>query len=129
MKPLVPLVLALGLFGCQRDDAPAKPAAAPATTIARADDSYRGDVQRLCDSLTLSGADQAPIGERSLPLANWLAANLKTAESRQFLVQIQPLYGEPKAAALDAEAQRVGLTGCALAEEWRHPKHVDDVAP
>lgn len=82
---------------------------------------YAGDIEKLCNVVTLSGADQVPYGERALPIANWLAANLSTQESRQFLVHIQPLVGDDKANALEAEAKRVGLAACALAAEWRNP--------
>ena len=54
-----------------------------------------------------------------LLVANWLAANLETQESRDFLVKIQPFVGEEKATALENEAKRLGLAGCALAAEWR----------
>ncbi|HWO17697.1 MAG TPA: hypothetical protein VNO30_02940 [Kofleriaceae bacterium] len=97
--------------------APAPPSAAPAP----AGSAYAADIQKLCDVVARSGAESVPAGERVLPIANWLAANLTTPESRQFLVRIQPLAGEPKAEALEAEARRVGLSGCALAAEWRSP--------
>ena len=74
--------------------------------------------------MTRSGADRIDEEARALTIANWLGANLKTDESRKFLVQIQPLVGEPKATALETEARRVGLPGCALAAEWRTP-HTD----
>ncbi len=114
MKPFSTVLLLL-LCACQADEK----STTKAEVAARADTEYASDIRRLCDSVALSGADQMPKGERALPLANWLAANLKTPESRAFLVKIQPLVGEPKAAALDAEAKRLGLDGCALAAEWR----------
>jgi hypothetical protein len=83
--------------------------------------AYAGDIEKLCDVVRLSGADADPDVDRRLPIVNWLAANLTTHESRQFLARIQPLVGEQKADALDAEARRVGLSGCALAAEWRQP--------
>jgi hypothetical protein len=46
---------------------------------------------------------------------------LQTPESRQFLIKIQPLVGDAKADALEDEAKRVGLSGCALAAQWRTP--------
>ena len=36
-----------------------------------------------------------------------------------FGTRIQPLTGNDKADALEAEARRVGHDGCALAAEWR----------
>jgi hypothetical protein len=83
--------------------------------------AYAGDIQKLCDVVRLSGAETESPDDRRLPIATWLAANLTTAESRQFLARIQPLGGVDKADALDAEARRVGLAGCALAAEWRAP--------
>lgn len=82
-------------------------------------ETYRGDIERLCDVVARSGADQLPPGERTLAIANWLAGNLETREAHDYLVRIQPLAGEPKAAALETEARRVGLARCALAAEWR----------
>jgi len=92
------------------------PAAAPA-----ASKDYAGDIAKLCEVVQLSGAEAESPEDRRLPIANWLAANLVTAESRQFLAKIQPLVGDPKADALDAEARRVGLASCSLAAEWRAP--------
>jgi hypothetical protein len=116
----------LVLAACQSSEKPKESssgasgaAPAPSAPSGSNDNAYKTDIQMLCDAITLSGADKVPANERMLPVANWLAANLKTPESRQFLVKIQPLVGEPKAAALEAEAKRVGLSGCALAAEWR----------
>ena len=49
----------------------------------------------------------------------WLGPHITTDEGHKFLIAIQPLQGAAKGAALDAEAHRVGLGGCALAAEWR----------
>jgi hypothetical protein len=89
------------------------------STAAPVSQTYRDDIARLCDVVVQSGADKLPADERTLPIANWLAAHLETQEAHEYLVKIQPLTGAPKAAALDAEARRVGLAGCALAAEWR----------
>ena len=105
----------LVVAACQADEK----SNAKAEVVARSDTAYASDIRKLCDSIKLSGAEEYPKPERALPLANWLAANLETPESRQFLVKIQPLVGEPKAQALEAEAKRMGLDGCALASEWR----------
>jgi len=102
------------------EPAPTPTVAAPAPATELTND-YAGDIARLCDAVKLSGADGVPAGERALPIANWLAASLKTQDSRKFLVHIQPLVGNDKAKALDDEAKRVGLGGCALADEWRTP--------
>jgi hypothetical protein len=101
--------------------AAAAPAAAPAAPGPRPPAEYAGDIEKLCDVVRLSGAASDPSGDRRLPIANWLAANLTTTESRQFLARIQPLVGDQKADALEAEARRVGLSACSLAAEWRSP--------
>jgi hypothetical protein len=111
------LLLLLSL-GCQRGDTSSE--AAPRPVAAPAGD-YAQDVAALCDCVSRSGADKVEEDARALTIANWLSANLKTPESRKFLVEIQPLVGEAKANRLDAEAKRVGLPGCALAAEWRKP--------
>jgi hypothetical protein len=110
------LVVALG---CQRGDNENKPA--PVSSVRTAAPDYAQDIDSLCQSVTRSGADKIEANARTLTIANWLAANLKTPESRKFLVEIQPLVGEAKAQALEAEAKRVGLGTCALAAEWRTP--------
>jgi len=113
MKQIVRLLAGTALVaGCQRS---ADSAAAPVSQ------TYRDDIARLCDVVVRSGADQMPPGERALPIASWLGAHLETQEARDYVARIQPLTGEPKAAALDAEARRVGLAGCALSAEWRTP--------
>ena len=113
-------VVAVALAACQRGDAGSS-ANAPPPARAQVTDAYRADITRLCDCVHLSGADKLS-GDRSTAVALWLGSNLATTDAHQFLVQIQPLEGEPKAHALEAEARRVGLTGCALASEWRTPK-------
>jgi hypothetical protein len=101
--------------------APPSPTAAPAAAAPPPSKEYASDIEKLCDVVRLSGAEAESPDDRRLPIANWLAANLATAESRQFLAQIQPLVGAQKADALDAEARRVGLASCSLAAEWRSP--------
>lgn len=98
------------------------PAPAPVTEPGSAAGSatgYTGDIEKICDVVARSGTAEAASDERILLVANWLSANLETQEARDFLVHIQPLVGDDKARALDAEAKRVGLAGCALAAEWR----------
>ena len=102
--------LVAAALGCQRSAGSTGAPVAPA---------YRDDIARLCDVVVQSGADRLPPGERALPIATWLGAHLETQEAHDFLIKIQPLTGEPKAVALDAEARRAGLTSCALSAEWR----------
>lgn len=105
------LLACLGVFaGCQRG---------AGSTAPPVSEPYRTDIENLCDAVVRSGADQLPVGERALAIASWLAAHLQTQEAHDYLIRIQPLAGDPKAAALEAEALRVGLARCALADEWR----------
>jgi hypothetical protein len=110
MKQIARLLAGLGVIAaCQRGAGSAVP------------ETYRDDIARLCNVVALSGADQLPADARALAIAQWLPEHLATDQAHAYLVKIQPLAGEPKAAALDAEARRVGLGGCALATEWRAP--------
>lgn len=98
--------------------APEPKPVAPAAPAPDAAGGYTSDIEKICD--VVSRSETTGMGdERMVLIANWLAANLETQEARDFLVKIQPLVGAEKADALDAEAKRVGLTGCALAAEWR----------
>lgn len=101
---------ALGAIACQRGAGSTPPAVS---------EQYRSDIENLCDVVARSGADRLPAGERAPTIATWLGGNLRTQEAHDYLIRIQPLVGEPKAAALEAEAARVGLPRCALASEWR----------
>ena len=112
---LLPFIL-FALVGCQSDKS--KESAA----VARNDETYRTDVQKICDSMSLSGADKLEKLERVAPHSKWLGENLSTREAQMFLVNMKQQAGnEAKAKALEAEAKRVGLPGCALANEFRAP--------
>jgi len=135
MTRIARLVACLALAAsCQRSASDAAPAggaasaasaerAAPARAAAPVASAtpYRDDIADLCDAVVRSGADQLPPPDRALTIATWLGPHLRTAEAHDYLIKIQPLVGEAKAAALEAEAGRVGLPGCALAAEWRRP--------
>ena len=82
-------------------------------------DGYRKDVAALCNVMHESGADEQPADARQAIIAMWLGPHITTEEGHQYLIAIQPLHGEAKAAELEGEARRVGLDGCALASEWR----------
>jgi hypothetical protein len=110
MKQIARLLAGLGVVAaCQRGAGSA------------VSETYRDDIARLCNAVSLSGAEQLPPDARALAIAQWLPEHLSTDEAHAYLVKIQPLAGEPKAAALDAEARRVGLGSCPLATEWRTP--------
>lgn len=112
MKPIAHLFACLAIAACQRDAGSTAPAVS---------EQYRADIDALCNAVARSGADRVPPAERALLIANWLAGHLQTTEAHHYLVKIQPLVGEPKASALEAEARRVGLPACALAREWHAP--------
>lgn len=103
--------------GCQRDSDKSAPVAS--VVSAPPGSAYAKDIEALCDCVSRSGADKMDQDAKTLTIANWLAQTLTTPESKAFLVRIQPLGGTAKADALEAEAKRVGLSGCALAGEWR----------
>ena len=120
MKWIVWIVLAAG---CQHAKTEPLPTSGSDTVIqlpkAPLTAEYKQDITNLCEVLKLSGADQLPAGDRAPSIAMWLGPNIHTDAGHEFLIAIQPLTGEPKAAALDYEARRVGLEGCTLAAEWR----------
>ena len=105
-------------LGCQKGEGEA-PASGQSVRAAAPGSDYAKDIEALCDVIARSNAPDDD--SRMLLIANWLAANLTTPESRHFLIKIQPLVGDQKAAALDAEAKRVGVAKCALADVWRTP--------
>ena len=112
------------LVGCQHgEDDRGKPApvasiAPPAPIEVPTSSPYASDVQKICNSVHLSGADTDP-GGAQVVVANWLAGHIETPQAHDFLVEISPLVGAAKADRLEAEAQKVGLPGCALAVAWR----------
>jgi len=112
------IALAGALLGCQTKDT--GEAAGPVRTAAP-DSPYAKDIESICDAVTRSGADKVDPDAKTFTVATWLGTNITTDEGRKFLVRIQPLVGAEKATALETEAKRVGLSGCALADEWRQP--------
>jgi hypothetical protein len=114
------LAPALAPLSCQHGDgsSPAK-GAPPDKPRAQVSEGYRADLDNLCNAVQRSGADKVDDDQRIALIAMWLGPNIKTPEGHDFLVSIQPLAGEAKAKALDDEAHRVGLAGCALSAEWR----------
>jgi hypothetical protein len=117
MKSLA-LVLVVAASGCQGGEQSA--GAAPSTAAGSATTAeYAKDIERLCNVMTLSGADQQGPGDRMLTTANWLSENMKTPEAKRFMLQTNQTPADTRAAVLEAEATRVGLTGCPLAAMWR----------
>jgi hypothetical protein len=115
------IALSLALVGCQRGDASAPPpgTSGPPSTGGAVTQEYRADITNLCDSVKLSGADKIEDDSRMVTIAMWLGPHITTPQGHEFLVSIHALEGEAHALALDNEARRVGLAGCALSAEWR----------
>jgi hypothetical protein len=118
------LLVSCVLVGCQTSAAPSgndTPKPKPAPPPGPVDAAYARDITNLCNAVTRApGVDTATgKNDRQIVIAMWLGKVLETQASRDWLAEIQPLQGPEKADALDAEAKRVGLAGCALSAEWR----------
>jgi len=121
MKRFAWLVLAAACQSGSSSAPPPKPAAKSDLPRPFVTDGYRKDIDALCNVMKLSGADEQPPDARQAIIAMWLGPHITTEEGHQYLIAIQPLRGEAKAAELEGEARRVGLGGCPLADEWRTP--------
>jgi hypothetical protein len=102
------------LGGCQQGGD--KPTEAQAQVPASVGDAYRRDVERICNVLALSGADQRPAEEWLWTTSSWLGDNVVTDDGRAFMIAFK--QAPAPAQALRAEAGRVGLDGCPLADWW-----------
>ena len=80
---------------------------------------YRADIADLCNVMHLSGADERPEEERVFTTAQWLGNNLETQEGRDFLVTFTQAPDKDKPAVLLAEAKRVRVEHCPLADYWK----------
>lgn len=80
---------------------------------------YKAEIEELCDVINRTGTADIDPNDRAMKIATYLGSHVKSQEGRKFLSKIRPLKGNEKADALEAEGKRVGLTGCALAAEWR----------
>jgi hypothetical protein len=113
MPRLLAAVLATAaLAACESKGSPAaRPAEHP----------LRADLDRICQAMTLSGADQEQAANATYVMATWLDANIASEAGRAFLVEFAQL-GQDRAARvakLDGAARRVGLPACPLIEQWR----------
>lgn len=102
------LLVVAGALGCQSGS----------DTVSQA---YRTDVENICDAEARSGAlapEQDP-NRRAFVVATWLAGRIQSEQGRQFLGSLQKLKAGAKGDALRREAERVGLSGCPLAETWK----------
>jgi hypothetical protein len=79
---------------------------------------YGRDMEKVCNAMKESGAAEQPEETRMIMIARWLGKNLETNKMHAFLVKIQPLAPDEKAAAFEAEARSVGLADCPIAREW-----------
>jgi hypothetical protein len=80
---------------------------------------YRADISRLCNVMHLSGADEQAPEERVYTTANWLGNNLETQQGRDYLVTFTQASDPDKPKTLLAEAKRVGVSPCPLADHWQ----------
>ncbi len=81
-------------------------------------DPYAADIEQICDAEERSGAlDQDP-SVRSVQVAAWLADHLVTDQSRQLLGRLATLSPADKATALAAEAKKLGISPCPMAQVW-----------
>ena len=84
-------------------------------------DPLRDDLERICNAVTLSGADQDSSAQGTYIMAQWLDANITSAPGRAFLVDFARLGNDKAAriAKLEENAARVGLPDCPLVAYWR----------
>jgi len=121
MKRFAWLLVAAACQSGSTSGPPPKPSEKSGVPRPFVSDGYRKDIDALCNVMHESGADEQPPDARQAIIAMWLGPHITTEEGHQYLIAIQPLHGEAKAAELEGEARRVGLTGCPLASEWRTP--------
>ena len=113
------LLVAVFVAGCQQGAAPAQGAPPAAGAVPRGGaEAYDHDIERICNVMTLSGADKEP-GAAPLTTARWLAANIETGQARTFMIALNDGPPLVKAGVLDAEATKAKLPICPLAALWR----------
>lgn len=104
------VVAALGLAACQSG-----------TSRTSAGSPFRADLEKICNALSLSGADRDQTSQRTYIMAQWLNSNITSAEGHAFLIDFARL-GEDKAARvkkLEDTARQLGLPSCPLAAQWK----------
>ena len=79
------------------------------------------DLDRICNVMKYSGAEQDGPENYAFLTAQWLGQNLESGEGRDFLVEIAQLAAGKKGAALEAKALQVGVTECPTVALWRAP--------
>lgn len=110
-SPALGLAAVLALGGCQSGT----------TRTGGGGDPLRPDLEKICNAMTLSGADQQPPSQRSYVMAQWLNASITSTPGHDFLIEFAQL-GEDRAARvkkLEEASARVGLARCPLVDEWR----------
>ena len=111
-RALGALVL-VGLLACQSRES-AAPVDWKATPFGR-------DMDRICNALEQSGASKEPKGAHQLMVAQWISANLESAEGRKFLGGVARLDGAAKGKALEEQAAKLGVAPCPIADAWKTP--------
>lgn len=79
------------------------------------------DLDRICNVMKYSGAEQEGPENHAFVTAQWLGQNLESGEGRDFLVEIAQLGAGKKGSALEAKALQVGVTECPTVALWRAP--------
>jgi hypothetical protein len=112
------LLLCCGIWlvaGCRDAQAPAgDPAAGPAG----ADAPYRGEVADICFAEERSGALEQPGEQRMIIVAQWLGTRIHTQQGRDLLAAVARASPAEKVTLLQAEAARLDLASCPLAQSW-----------
>ncbi len=104
-------VLLLVLVGaCGNDGAPA---GGPA--------GLRGDLDKICNAVVMSGAAEMEPSDRMYTMAQWLSANVTSPAGVKFLQDFARLGDDRVArlALLQNTATQVGLKTCPLTDDWR----------
>ncbi|ACY17124.1 mucin-associated surface protein (MASP) [Haliangium ochraceum DSM 14365] len=126
------MILAAALLsaGCRGADSP--PAAADgegesevaarapgAPTEAAEATGYAAEMADICHAEERSGALELSEAERPFTVAQWLGGRVRSDEGRAFLGALAQVSAAAKPDVLDAEAAKLGLDTCPLADRWR----------
>jgi len=110
LAPAAAAFVALGLAACQSG-----------TTRGSGGNPFRADVERICNALSLSGADKDQTSQKTYIMAQWLNTNITSEQGHAFLIEFARL-GDDKAARvekLESTARQLGIASCPLAAQWK----------
>lgn len=81
--------------------------------------TYHGDVQMICEApLKVPNMDNLPTPEKQKKLAHYISDNLKTSEGKALFEALAPAPPQTRKEALYREANKAGLTECAMADQY-----------